>query len=94
MCIRDSGITPAVWQEMLAGRVAGEAVRAAQPHPSEAVLALVAARQAARTARDWAESDRLRDELACQGWQVLDTPDGQVVNPLTINNQQLTIANC
>ena len=82
----ERGITPAVWQEMLAGRAAGEAVRAAQPHPSEAVLALVAARQVARTARDWAESDRLRDELAAQGWQVLDTTEGQVVNPLTISN--------
>lgn len=31
------------------------------------VEALVAARNAARSARDWAESDRIRDELAAQG---------------------------
>ena len=39
--------------------------------------ALLEARAAARTARDWAESDRLRDELARQGIVVEDTRDGQ-----------------
>lgn len=41
--------------------------------------ALVDARQDARTAKNWAESDRLRDELAERGWTVKDTPAGQVV---------------
>jgi hypothetical protein len=40
---------------------------------------LLAAREAARAAKDWAESDRLRDEVAALGWLVRDTPDGQVV---------------
>ena len=35
------------------------------------------ARVAARVARDWAESDRLRDELAARGVLVEDTRDGQ-----------------
>jgi cysteinyl-tRNA synthetase len=35
------------------------------------------ARVAARTGRDWAESDRLRDELARRGIAVEDTRDGQ-----------------
>ncbi len=74
-----SGIAPAVWQAVLDGRRAAAAVRAAQPHPTAAVLALVAEREAARTARNWAAADRLRDELAKQGWQVLDTADGSVV---------------
>ena len=39
--------------------------------------ALLAARDAARSARDWAASDRLRDELAGQGILVEDTRDGQ-----------------
>ncbi len=39
--------------------------------------ALLAARDAARSARDWAASDRLRDELAAQGILVEDTRDGQ-----------------
>jgi len=38
---------------------------------------LLEARVAAREARDWAESDRLRDELAGRGIAVEDTRDGQ-----------------
>jgi cysteinyl-tRNA synthetase len=37
---------------------------------------LLARREAARVARDWAEADRLRDELAAQGWQVRDSAAG------------------
>ncbi len=44
--------------------------------PAEAT-ALLAARKAARTARDFAASDRLRDELAALGIGVEDTRDGQ-----------------
>ena len=40
-------------------------------------MALLDARAAARAARDWAESDRLRDELAARGVVVDDTRDGQ-----------------
>ncbi len=39
--------------------------------------ALLAARQAARDARDWARSDALRDELLGRGIAVEDTRDGQ-----------------
>jgi cysteinyl-tRNA synthetase len=38
---------------------------------------LLEARTAARAARDWATSDRLRDELLAAGVVVEDTPDGQ-----------------
>jgi cysteinyl-tRNA synthetase len=38
--------------------------------------ALVAERQAARAAKDWATSDRLRDQLAAEGIELVDTPDG------------------
>ena len=38
---------------------------------------LLEARTAARAARDWATSDRLRDELLASGVVVEDTPDGQ-----------------
>ena len=43
--------------------------------PAE-VLALVEQRQAARAAKNWAESDRLRDAIAVLGWIVKDTKDG------------------
>ena len=42
-----------------------------------AVTALAEARAAARAAKDWAESDRLRDELATKGWEVRDSKEGQ-----------------
>ena len=41
------------------------------------VTALLEARDAARAARDWAASDRLREELAVRGISVEDTRDGQ-----------------
>jgi cysteinyl-tRNA synthetase len=40
-------------------------------------LAMLAEREAARAARDWASSDRLRDALADRGIAVEDTRDGQ-----------------
>ena len=39
--------------------------------------AMLDERQAARAARDWASSDRLRDELLARGIAVEDTRDGQ-----------------
>lgn len=52
------------------GRKAAEAV-------PEAVQQLLDRRAAARQARDWALSDRLRDEIAAAGWVVKDSRDGQ-----------------
>ena len=37
---------------------------------------LLEQRQAARRNRDFAEADRIRDELSARGWQVRDTPEG------------------
>src|SRR3954451_688717 len=48
----------------------------ADGEPDEAVRALLERREDARQARDFAEADRLRDELAAQGWQVRDSPAG------------------
>lgn len=44
--------------------------------PSEEVLILAEKRQAARDEKNWAESDRLRDEIAARGWTVQDGRDG------------------
>ncbi len=43
------------------------------------VAELVARRDAARAAKDWSTSDRLRDELVAQGWVVEDGPEGTSV---------------
>ena len=43
-----------------------------------AVQALLDRRQAARAAKEWKQSDALRDEIAALGWTVKDTPKGQV----------------
>lgn len=47
--------------------------------PAE-VQALAEARAAARKAKNWAESDRLRDEIAKAGYTVKDTPQGQQIS--------------
>ena len=44
--------------------------------PAE-VKALLDARAEARKSKNWAESDRLRDEIAALGWAVKDSRDGQ-----------------
>jgi cysteinyl-tRNA synthetase len=57
-------------------RVLAVAEEAEEPL-AEDLAALLEQRVAAREARDWAASDRLRDELAAQGIAVEDTRDGQ-----------------
>lgn len=46
----------------------------------EEVQQLVAERDAARAAQNWAESDRLREALKLKGYHVEDTPDGTKVS--------------
>lgn len=43
------------------------------------ILDMAEARAAARKAKEWAESDRLRDEIAAKGYVVEDTREGQKV---------------
>ena len=51
--------------------------KAAKEAPPLEVEALLARRKEARAAKNWAESDRLRDEIAALGWLVKDSRDGQ-----------------
>lgn len=44
--------------------------------PPDDVIALVEQRAAARANKNWAESDKLRDEIAALGWVVQDSKDG------------------
>jgi cysteinyl-tRNA synthetase len=50
------------------------------PPPSD-VVALAERRREARGRRDFAESDRIRDELAGRGWEVRDAGDGYELYP-------------
>jgi cyanophycinase-like exopeptidase len=68
-----AGIPQDVW-EMVAA--ADEPEEEAAP---EEVHALVEQRQKARDEKNWAESDRLRDEIAELGWIVQDTPEGPML---------------
>jgi cysteinyl-tRNA synthetase len=49
--------------------------------PPAEVVALAQARQAAREAKDFGESDRLRDEIAAAGWSVRDVAGGWELVP-------------
>ena len=49
--------------------------------PAE-VQALLDRRAEARKSKNWAESDRLRDELAAAGWSVKDSREGQSVTKM------------
>ena len=49
--------------------------------PDAEALELLAAREAARTERDFDEADRLRDQLAGMGWEVRDGPEGATLVP-------------
>ncbi len=64
------------WDSVLGLELAAEADAPAPELPAGAAE-LLEARARARAGRDWAESDRLRDELAALGVEVVDTRDGQ-----------------
>jgi len=58
-------------------RVLGVLPDTGEPELAADVRELIDRRAAARAARDWAASDRLRDELAARGIAVEDSRDGQ-----------------
>jgi cysteinyl-tRNA synthetase len=61
-------------------QVFGLDVEAAESAPAE-VVSLADARQQARAAQDFAEADRLRQEIAAQGWEVQDAAEGYRLIP-------------
>jgi cysteinyl-tRNA synthetase len=79
-----SDLAPSARKATLAAfdRVFGLGLATWQPKEEaipEAVHALAAARAAARAAKDWAEADRLRQELQAAGWEVEDQPGGHAL---------------
>ena len=63
----------------LLGRAAAAKNQADAPGEDDAEIdALVAARTAAKKGKDFAEADRIRDELKTRGIEIIDTPQGPV----------------
>ena len=56
--------------------MAGEAMRRRRRLPADEIESRIAARNAARKAKNFAESDRIRDELAAMGVVLKDSKDG------------------
>jgi cysteinyl-tRNA synthetase len=61
-------------------RIFGLDVEAAESAPAE-VVSLADARQKARAAQDFDDADRLRQEIAAQGWEVQDVAEGYRLIP-------------
>ena len=57
-------------------------LKRAEVSVSTEVEALLELRKQARASKQWAESDRLRNEIATLGWTVKDTPEGQKLSPV------------
>jgi cysteinyl-tRNA synthetase len=78
---REPGVGDADLREMLGVLALDNLLDAAEVdgEPDAAARELLERREAARAGRDFAEADRLRDELAAQGWQVRDSADGPVL---------------
>jgi len=67
----ERGIRADVWEMVI------NAPPSEEDKPSERVLKLLEGRQQARLNKQWAESDRLRDQISALGWTVQDTKEGQ-----------------
>ena len=67
----EKGIRPDVWE------MAVNAAKLDDDAPPDEALKLLEKRKDARTRKDFAESDNLRDQLAALGWTVQDSKEGQ-----------------
>jgi len=72
----EAGVQPLVAAFDEITRAVGLDVGGPEEGPDAEAEELAKQRDAARAARDYAEADRLRDELQARGWIVEDTPDG------------------
>ena len=67
----EQGIRPDAWELVV------NAPNLDDDQPPVEALELIEQRQAARARKDFAESDRLRDQIALLGWTVQDSNEGQ-----------------
>ena len=78
MTSEEAGAVMGVFRRMdeVLGVVFFENEKKAEEIPDD-VKAMLDARAEARKAKNWAESDRLRDAIAAAGWQIKDSKEGQ-----------------
>jgi cysteinyl-tRNA synthetase len=69
----------AAWDAVLGLDLEREAMSGWEP--TEEMRSLMAERDEARGQKDYASSDRIRDQLAAMGLEVMDTPEGTRVRP-------------
>jgi len=69
----EQGLRPDVWEMVIhAAKVETE-----EDAPAPELLALLEERKTARIQKDFAASDRLRDQISALGWVVQDSKEGQ-----------------
>ncbi|MBP8165182.1 MAG: hypothetical protein KAX86_07045 [Anaerolineales bacterium] len=66
------GIRPDAWEMTVNAPLVED-----EEAPPDEALSLLEQRKEARTRKDFAESDRLRDQISALGWTVQDSKDGQ-----------------
>ncbi len=67
------GIRPDAWEMIV------NAEKVEEDAPSAEALKLLGQRKDARARKDFAESDRLRDQISALGWTVQDSKEGQLL---------------
>jgi hypothetical protein len=67
----EQGLRPDVWEMVI------NAAKVEEDTPPHEVLALLEERKTARVQKDFAASDRLRDQISALGWVVQDSKEGQ-----------------
>lgn len=72
----NADISAEIWQQAVDTDARLSAEKTAYDQPSDDVIALADARSAARSDKQWARSDELRNEIAVLGWQIKDTKAG------------------
>ena len=77
---REGPVGDAQLREMLEVRALDNLLEADAGPPDE-IVELARRRTEARAAKDFAEADRLRDEVRAAGWEIRDGPDGPELVP-------------
>jgi cysteinyl-tRNA synthetase len=78
---RDGPVGDAQLREMLEVLALDNLLEAGEGPPEE-LVELARRRTEARTAKDFAEADRLRDEVRAAGWEIRDGPSGPELVPV------------